>query len=32
LHFHANGEAVCPESEEVYILEKGIVRSAPVTK
>lgn len=32
LQFNSNGEAVCPESGEVYFLEKGIVRSAPVTK
>jgi UDP-2-acetamido-3-amino-2,3-dideoxy-glucuronate N-acetyltransferase len=27
LHFHANGEAVCPESQERYVLERGIVRT-----
>jgi UDP-2-acetamido-3-amino-2,3-dideoxy-glucuronate N-acetyltransferase len=32
LHFHANGEAVCEESGEVYFLEKGIVRSTADTK
>jgi UDP-2-acetamido-3-amino-2,3-dideoxy-glucuronate N-acetyltransferase len=30
LHFHANGEAVCEESGEVYVLEKGAVRTADV--
>lgn len=25
LHFHANGEAVCPESNEVYVLSHGKV-------
>ncbi len=32
LQFNSNGEAVCPESGEVYFLEKGIVRSTPGTK
>jgi UDP-2-acetamido-3-amino-2,3-dideoxy-glucuronate N-acetyltransferase len=28
LQFNSNGEAVCPESGEVYVLEKGTVRTA----